>query len=55
MDKTIDIDGLKLAYTVIGNGQRPVIVMHGWGCSGSTVNVLAQACADESTTVYNSA
>lgn len=53
MDKTIDIDGLKLAYTVIGNGPRPVIVMHGWGCSGSTVNVLAQACADESTTVYN--
>lgn len=51
--QVINIDGLNVAYEVSGNGPRPVILMHGWGCSSQTVKVLEQACADVSTTVYN--
>lgn len=53
MEKTIDIDGVTMRYDVEGSGSRAVIVMHGWGCKASTVAILAQAAADESTTVYN--
>ncbi len=51
--QTIDLDGIKLGYSVTGSGPRPVIVMHGWGCTSATVAVLADACTDTSTTVYN--
>jgi len=53
MNETIDIDGNTLSYSVTGTGSRPVIVMHGWGCTSATVAVLADACTDKSTTVYN--
>ncbi len=53
MEKTIDIDGVHLRYDVTGSGRRAVIVMHGWGCKASTVQVLADAAAADDTTVYN--
>lgn len=53
MNKTIEIDGMAVAYNVTGDGPRPVIVMHGWGCTSATVALLADACCDASTTVYN--
>ena len=49
--EVIDIDGVKLHYTVEGSG-KPLILMHGWGCSHQTVASIA-AVAAESHTVYN--
>ena len=38
MDKTIDIDGVKLHYRDSSEENlRPVIIMHGWGCNVDTV------------------
>lgn len=53
MEQTIEIDGLKMRYDRIGDGPQAVIVMHGWGCKASTVQVLADAAASPATTVYN--
>ncbi|MDE6207357.1 MAG: alpha/beta hydrolase [Muribaculaceae bacterium] len=53
MKESIDIDGNLLSYDREGTGSRAVIVMHGWGCNSSTVKVLADACIDSTTTVYN--
>lgn len=53
MTESIDIDNIKLCYDRTGSGLRPVIVMHGWGCSSQTIASVAAACADASTTVYN--
>ncbi len=49
----IEIDGQRLVYQTAGNGSRPVIVMHGWGCRASTVQLLADAALLPTTTVYN--
>lgn len=53
MEKTIDIHNVRVRYDVDGSGPRAVIVLHGWGCKASTVKVLADACADATTTVYS--
>ena len=53
MEQTIEIEGLRMRYDRIGQGPQAVIVMHGWGCNASTVQVLADAAAAPSTTVYN--
>lgn len=37
MDKDITIRGLQLHYTDNGDGQRVIILMHGWGCDHSTL------------------
>lgn len=38
MDKTIDIDGVRLHYRDSGEENlSPVIIMHGWGCNLDTV------------------
>ena len=38
MDRTIEIDGVKLHYRDSGEEDlRPVIIMHGWGCNVDTV------------------
>ena len=39
MDKTINIRGTQLFYTVEGEGM-PVILMHGWGCNHSTLKSI---------------
>lgn len=49
----MDIRGVRLRYDVAGTGPRAVIVMHGWGCQASTVQILADAAASANTTVYN--
>lgn len=53
MKKTIVIDGINLHYNIEGDGTQAVIVMHGWGCSHSTVKSLADASLGKETTVYN--
>ncbi len=47
----IDIDGVELHFTVEGSG-KPLILMHGWGCTHQTVASIA-AVAAETHTVYN--
>ena len=39
MEKTINIRGTQLFYTVEGEGM-PVILMHGWGCNHSTLESI---------------
>ena len=39
MEKTINIRGTQLFYTVEGEG-LPVILMHGWGCNHSTLKSI---------------
>ena len=51
MTESINIDGVALHYTVQGSG-KPLILMHGWGCSHSTVESIA-AVASKTNTVYN--
>ncbi|MDE7025054.1 MAG: alpha/beta hydrolase, partial [Paramuribaculum sp.] len=51
MTRTINIQGLPLHYEVTGSGPD-MILMHGWGCSHSTVQSIARV-ASESHTVYN--
>ena len=51
MTESINIDGVALHYTVQGSG-KPLILMHGWGCTHSTVESIA-AVASKTNTVYN--
>ncbi|MDE6467528.1 MAG: alpha/beta hydrolase [Muribaculaceae bacterium] len=53
MERTTDIAGVRIRYDVTGDGPRAVIVMHGWGCKASTVDLLARAASGTGTTVYN--
>lgn len=53
MEETIEINGLKMRYDRSGDGSQAVIVMHGWGCKASTVQLLADAATSAGTTVYN--
>lgn len=39
MEKTINIRGTQLFYTIEGEGM-PVILMHGWGCNHSTLKSI---------------
>ncbi|MCF0205166.1 MAG: alpha/beta hydrolase [Muribaculaceae bacterium] len=52
MQKTIDIDGVRLAYTVNGSGEQPAVLMHGWGCTHSTLASIEQVLTPKYT-VYN--
>ncbi|MDD2962093.1 MAG: alpha/beta hydrolase [Muribaculaceae bacterium] len=36
MEKTIELNGIKINYTVCGEGS-PVVLMHGWGCNLTTL------------------
>lgn len=54
MDKTINLNGTELHYSVNGSGQLAVVIMHGWGCQRSTMVLFEQtAAACPGTTVYN--
>lgn len=47
MGHYVDINGVRLHYTVTGNPEgSPVIIMHGWGCNISTVASIAKALED---------
>lgn len=42
LNKTLEIDGVRLNYTDTGNmNGKPVVLMHGWGCDISTVRSIA--------------
>lgn len=43
-DRYIDIDGLKVHYEESGAG-RPLLLMHGWGCSSRVVASIATVAA----------
>lgn len=51
MEKTLQHNGVKMLYTVEGEGS-PVVLMHGWGCTHETVKSIADVCL-KSHTVYN--
>lgn len=51
MEKTLDYNGVKMFYTVEGEGS-PVILMHGWGCNHSTVQSIARIASSHHK-VYN--
>lgn len=51
MEKDITIGNQRVHYDVSGSGQ-PLVLMHGWGCSHSTVQSIA-ATASRTHTVYN--
>lgn len=51
MTESINIDGIELHYTMQGSG-NPLILMHGWGCTHSTVDSIAKVAANTHT-VYN--
>lgn len=51
--RSAKIDGLTVAYQVSGNGPQPVVMMHGWGCRASTMQLPADAATTAATTVYN--
>lgn len=40
MDKRLTTHGITLSYTDTGEGNETVILMHGWGCTGSTVESI---------------
>lgn len=52
MNKTRKIDGVSLSYTDNGSG-RPVILMHGWGCSHTTVASIEAAAIAAGCRVIN--
>lgn len=51
MEKTLQHNGVKMFYTVEGEG-TPVVLMHGWGCNHETVKSIADVCL-RSHKVYN--
>jgi len=51
MEKDTKISGLKIHYTVQGEG-KPIILMHGWGCNSTTL-ASVEKVAEETHKVYN--
>lgn len=51
MEKTITANGVKINYRTGGSG-APVILMHGWGCSASSLG-LFERVGLEHHTIYN--
>lgn len=48
MDRNITLNGVTLHYSDTGNRNgRPVVLMHGWGCTRSTVASIADALESE--------
>ena len=43
---TVDIDGLKIEYTVEGSGDIPVLLLHGWGCTYDVYRGIISALSD---------
>lgn len=53
MDKTIEIDGVTVGYTVEGEGSQTVVLLHGWGCQRSTLASVAKGALDAGCRVIN--
>lgn len=47
MSQFADINGVRLHYKVTGNPEgKPVVLLHGWGCTVDTVASIAEALED---------
>ncbi|MDE6403122.1 MAG: alpha/beta hydrolase [Muribaculaceae bacterium] len=46
MNRELTYNGGKMHYTVTGEGDRIVILMHGWGCNTTTVESIRQVAAE---------
>ncbi len=46
MEKELEYNGVKLHYTVTGEGVPTVILMHGWGCTHETVRSIERIAAE---------
>ena len=53
MDKTKEIDGVKLAWTDSGGEGQPIVLMHGWGCNNTTLASIENVCIDAGCRVIN--
>lgn len=49
--KRIDVDGIDVAYTAIGSGDKLAVVCQGWGTSFGVYEIIANAITDEYTTI----
>lgn len=49
--KRIDVDGIDVAYTKIGSGDKIAVVCQGWGTSFGVYEIVANSIADEYTTI----
>lgn len=48
MEKSIEIEGIKLEYEEIGAPDgAPVVILHGWGCNHTTVKSIADSLSDK--------
>lgn len=45
MNKTLSYNGVEMLYSVTGQGDSDVILMHGWGCSKETVESIRAVAA----------
>lgn len=45
--RKIDINGVSLNYTVEGQGPKAVLLLHGWGCKGSTMALFAKTITSQ--------
>ena len=52
MKKVLKAQDVEFCYTVEGSGSKAVILMHGWGCSHTTLAIIERLLTD-SFTVYN--
>lgn len=46
MEKDLEYNGVKMHYTVTGEGPATVILMHGWGCTHDTVRSIERIAAE---------
>ncbi len=46
MERTITVKGIKISYRRAGSG-NPVILMHGWGCDSSTLNLFERVGSEQ--------
>jgi len=53
MDKDITICGLQLHYTDSGEGERVIILMHGWGCDHTTLASVERVALQSGYRVVN--
>lgn len=42
MDKSININGISIHYTIEGEGEQTAVLMHGWGCDHTTLRSIEQ-------------
>ncbi len=53
MDRTAEIDGVRIAYTYHHGEGAPVVLMHGWGCSRSTLASIERVALELGRPVLN--